>query len=130
MTTTQKDYESLLTRFYGLCDGLIRSVQLRYTGEGTRYVELVIACRDSETTVNEGWVSVRVLIQNVNEFTFVEKPQTTLQVLSNGLQVQVFGDFVGVEFGGSVDGPYSLDDLRKSVAFAIGKQVDFEVGPY
>ena len=130
MTTTQSDYELLLTRFYGMCDGLIRSVQLRYKDDGTRELELVIACRDTETIVNEGWVSVRVLIRNANEFTMVEKPKTTLQVLSDGLQIQVFGDVVGIEFGGNIDAPYSLDDLRKSRAYAIGTCVDFEVGAY
>ena len=130
MTMTQSDYELLLSRFYGLCDGLIRLVQLRYTEDGTREVELDIACRDSETTVNEGWVSVRVVIRNATEFTLVENPKTTLQVLSDGLQIQVFGDVVGIEFGGNIDAPYSLDDLRKSRAYAIGTCVDFEVGDY
>jgi hypothetical protein len=127
---TQDDYTALLTRFYGFCDGVLRSVQLRYDDDGTREVELAIACRDSQTSANEGWVTVRVLVRNVQEFSVMERPRTTLQVLPEGLHIRVIDEAVGVEFGGAIEAPESISQLRKSDAFAVGEQVDMEVGPY
>lgn len=127
---THDDFERILNRFYGFSDGLIRWIQLRYQDGGTQNVELEVACRDSEATEDEGWVSVRVRVRNAQEFTVREKSNTTLQVLSGGLHIQKLDDGVGIDFGGRWDPPQSIDELRKSDAFAIGREIEIEVAPY
>jgi hypothetical protein len=85
-------------------------------GDGTREVDLAIACRDDEATENEGWVSVRILVRDVQEFTIREKPNTTLQVLSEGLYIQKIDEGVGLEFGGALERPRTIS-LIDSPAF-------------
>ncbi len=127
---TQDDFERLLNRFYGFSDGVIRGIRLRYQDDGTRNGELEVACRDSEATENGGWVSVRLLIRNVQEFTVRERSDTTLQVLSEGLHIRVANDGVGIEFGGTLEFMELTSDLRKSDAFIVGEEIEIEVGPY
>jgi len=124
------DFEPILARFYGFSDGIIRWLRLRYEDDGTRHVELTVACRDAEATENEGWVSVRVLVRNAQEFTVREQPNTTLQVLSEGLHIQTIDEGVGIEFGGALEPPRTKSDLQKSDGFVIGREIEIEVGPY
>ena len=129
-TITHGDFDRILARFYGFSDGVIRWIQLRYQQDGSRAVELTLGCRDAEATENEGWVSVRILVRNVEEFTVREQPNTTLQVLSEGLHLQSIDGSITVEFGGALESPQSKSDLRKSDGFITGKEIELEVGPY
>lgn len=127
---TRDDFERVLARFYGFSDSVIRSVLLEYGEDGKRIVSLEIACRDAESTANEGWVSVRIRMQNVQDFTVRESPQTTLQVLSDGLHIQPMGAGVAIEFGGATEPPQTKGELQKSDGYAIGSEIEMEVGPY
>lgn len=130
LTNSNDAIGNVSDRFYGFNDGLIRSVRIQYLGDGTRNVELSIACRDAEASLNDGWVTVTILVEKVVEFSMREQPNSTLQVLSGGLNFLAIDDGVGIEFGGAVDCLKTRADLRKSEAFVFGKQFDLEVGPY
>ena len=111
------EFERIMARFYGFCDGIIRSLRLQYEADGTRHVELLIASRDAEATENEGWVSVRILVRNAQEFVVREQTNTTLQVLSEGLHIQTIDDGVGIEFGGALEPPRTKKRLAKNRRF-------------
>jgi hypothetical protein len=127
---TQDNFDQILRRFYGFCDGVIRSIVLRYLDDGTREIEIQIATRDSEATENEGWVCAQLFVKNVREFAIRENAKTTIQVLSQGIHIRKLGDAVGVEFGGAIDMPQSSDAFRSADAFAIGMAIDLDVAPY
>lgn len=127
---TRGDFDRILARFYGFSDGVVRWLRLQYEDDGTRNVELAIACRDAEATENEGWVCVRILVRNAQEFAVREQANTTLQVLSEGLHLQTIDESVGVEFGGALPSPRTESELRQSDGFVIGKEIEIEVGPY
>ena len=129
-TIPHGDFDRILARFFGFSDGVVRWIGLRYQDDGSRDVELTLTCRDAESTENEGWVSVRILVRNVEEFTVREQTNTTLQVLSEGLHLQAIDGSVAVEFGGALESPQTKSDLRKSDGFITGKEVQIEVGPY
>lgn len=126
----QEYYDALTNRFYDFADGVIRSVCLTYLNDGSKDAEIVVACRDSEGTSDEGWVVVTLHVRGLMEFKAMEGPRTTLQVLSDGLHVCVYDELVGIEFGGTFEPSPSIAELRKSDGFAIGKEVKIEVGPY
>ena len=130
MLIRQEDYGTAMNRFYRFADGVIRSIKLSYSDDGSKHAEIVVACRDSEATVNEGWVAVSLIVRGVKEFRACEGPKTTLQVLSDGMHICVYDDIVGLEFGGAFEPPSSISELRKSDAFAIGTEVEIEVGLY
>jgi hypothetical protein len=126
----QEDYNEILARFYGFCDAVIRSILLRYEENGTRNVEIYLSARDSETAENEGWVSVRVVVRNVSEFGVRESPRTPIQVLSQGMHLLSVENQVGVEFGGEIEPPQSIESFRSSDGFAVGRDIKFHIGPY
>lgn len=129
-TIPHSDFNRILTRFYGFSDGVVRWIRLRYQDDGSRDVELALACRDAEATENEGWVSVRILVRYAEEFTVREQANTTLQVLSEGIHLQAIDGSVAVEFGGALESPQTKSDLRKSDGFIIGNEIEIQVGPY
>lgn len=125
----QEHYDNVLSRFYRFYDGVIRSITLEYTGK-TRHAEIRVACRDSASTRTEGWVCVRVVVRDIREFSVRERYRTSLQVLSQGIQIRTFGDSVGIEFGGALEPPSTIEDLMLSDAFVVGSEIEFNVGPY
>lgn len=130
MLIRKEDYDSTLNRFYNFADGVIRSINLSFYDDGSKLAEIVVACRDSEAMLDDGWVTVRFRIREVKEFKTSDGPKTTLQVLSSGMHFRNYDDKVGVEFGGAFESPSSLEELRESDAYAIGEEVDIEVGKY
>jgi len=124
------DFDRILARFYGFSDGVLRWIRLRYQDDGSRDVELTLACRDAEATENEGWVSVHILVRNAEEFTVQEQTNTTLQVLSEGLHLQAIDGSVALEFGGALESPQTKSDLRKSDGFITGKEIEIAIGAY
>lgn len=127
---TRNDYERQLARFYDFGDGVIRGILLRYEEGGTRIVEIQVATRDSEGTENEGWVVVRIVIRGVSEFGVREGPRTPIQVLSQGIHLLCLDNQVGVEFGGATNCPESFESLRLSDGYVVGRDVEFQVGPW
>lgn len=124
------EYERMLVRFYRFTDGIIRWLRIRYEDDGTRNVELEIACRDAHAHENDGWVSVRLLVRIALEFTIREQANLTLQVLSEGMQILQLDDAVGIVFGGALEPLETKCDMRKSGAFVMGKEIAIEVGPF
>jgi len=127
---TSIDYERVLARFYDFGDGVIRGILLQYEEGGTRKVEIQVATRDSETTENEGWVIVQIAIRDVSEFAVREGPRTPIQVLSQGIHFLCLNNQVGVEFGGATDCPGSIESLRLSDGYVVGREVEFHVVPW
>jgi hypothetical protein len=69
-------------------------------------------------------------VRNAREFTVREQPNTTLQVLSEGLHIQPIDEGVGIEFGGALEPPRTKSDMQKSDGFVIGSEIEIEVDPY
>jgi len=126
----QEDCDRLLERFYGFCDGLIRSIVVRYLDDGTRNLQMEVSTRDCKELENEGWVCVQLTVSNVQDFCIRENAKTTIQVLSEGIHVRRIADTVCIEFGGALETLQSLDSFRSADAFAIGSELDFVIGPY
>jgi hypothetical protein len=103
---------------------------LKFDESGTKFVEMIVATRDSESDVNDGWVCVRIVVQDVYEFGVRESERTTIQVLSQGVHVLLEGNRVGVEFGGAVDRPASIESFHSSDGYVIGREVEFYVEVY
>ncbi|RCS44188.1 hypothetical protein DTL42_17915 [Bremerella cremea] len=127
---TQDGYDGVLARFYGFCDGVIRTVLLQFDENGTRSVEVHVAIRDSETDENEGWVCVRIVVRGVSDFGVRESSRTPIQVLSQGIHLLCVANRVGIEFGGAIDRPESFEAFHSSDGFAIGRDVEFYVEAY
>jgi hypothetical protein len=126
----QESAYQFLERFYGFSDSVIRSISLRYLDNGSRDLEIHIATRDSQTEENDGWVCVEILIKGVLEMTLRETAKTTNQVLPGGIHLREFNGSFGVEFGGAIDLPQSVHDLKSSDAYAVGSEVSFKVRAY
>jgi hypothetical protein len=125
------EHAQFLERFYNFTDSMIRSISLNFTSNGTRQIDVHILTRDSTTQENEGWVCVVINVDHVSEMAIRDdRNKASLQVISNGIHITTIDDNTGFEFGGALDPPRSLSELRKSYAFALGKTVSFEVLPY
>lgn len=128
--STPAEFAAVLRRFYDFYDAVIRSVTLQFVERGVRVVLIEIAARDSEAVENDGWASVRITMRNVAEFGVREGPRTPIQVLSQGIHLMTFDGLVGLEFGGAVDAPTGIDELRASDAYAVGESLEIQTGPY
>jgi hypothetical protein len=126
----QHSAEEFLNRFYRFSDSLIRSLTMRYCDDGSRYVEICIATRDAKSLLEDQWVCVILTIHNVTEFGLKETRNTTNQVLSDGLHIQVIDGFIGVEFGGLPDKPRSIEEFRSSDGYIIADGISFDIEPY
>lgn len=127
---TQEQCDALAKRFYEFYDGVLRSIRVAYLEKGVVDLEVDLSCRDAETTDDEGWVCVRICVRNVREFGIREGARTTNRVLSQGIHIQESNSQFAIEFGGQVEPPLTLDDLRISDAFALGSAIELTVMPY
>lgn len=127
---TQEQCDAIAKRFYEFYDGVLRNIRVVYQGRGEVDLEVELSSRDAETTEDEGWVCVRICVRNVREFGIREGEKTTNRVLSQGVHIQKFSSHIAIEFGGQVESPLTLDDLRMSDAFAVGSAIELTVMPH
>ena len=128
--TKDSEAQHFLNRFSGFSDAVVQSLSLQFSNDGSRLLELKVVARDTESQENEGWVGVTIRIRSIVEVMVRESPKTTIQVLSQGVNVFVLNGNFAFEFGGAADPPNSLFELQSSDAYAIGKDFSFEVFPY
>ena len=128
--TTNEEYLQFLDRFYQFYDSVFRSISLHFLSDGTQTIDLVVSARDSLLEDDEGWVCIVIAIEKVKETLISKKPKTSIQVLSQGIHLATYENLVGMEFGGAIDPPSSLDVLRQSEAYILGENISFEVFPY
>lgn len=120
-----------LGRFYGFCDTVIRSIQIQLSRNGTREIEIRLSARDSKLYENEDWTCVAISIEDVCEIKVFDERQTaSLQVISDGIHLLHLENGIGIEFGGAYAPPHSLEELRASQAYAVGKRLAFELFDY
>ena len=75
------------------------------------------------------WVCVRLTLPDCHDYRFADTFHYSLVVLSNGLHLVRFGDFVGIELGSQYDPPATLADLRASPCFAAGARIEWSLEP-
>lgn len=127
---TKNNYSNLLKRFDRFSDSLIRSIEMKFNNQGTIGVSISLETRDALSTANNGWVSVLLFLDMVSEMGIQEHQNTTISIISFGIHILFIDNKVLIEFGGEIDEPNSLEELRKSDAYAIGKSLSLEVFPY
>ena len=116
-----------LGRFYSFCDSVIQSIQIQMSRNGTRELEVRLAARDSMVHEDEGWTSIAISLEDVCEMkVFDERQKASLQVISDGIHILNLDNGIGLEFGGAYEPPHSLEELRASQAYAVGKRIAFE----
>ena len=129
--TTNEEYLQFLDRFYQFYDSVFRSISIHFLSDGTQTIDLVVSTRDSLLEDDdEGWVCIVITIEKVKETLISKKPKTSIQVISQGIHLAIYENLVGMEFGGAIDPPSSLDVLRQSEAYILGENILFEVFPY
>lgn len=120
-----------LDRFYGFSDSVLRSILISFHEGGTRSMEISIATRDAETIENDGWVCVVLSVGGVSEISLCEHTtRTSIQVISHGIHISKYEKKFGIEFGGAIDAPETIADLRGSDVYVLGGTLSFDVLPY
>jgi hypothetical protein len=130
-TLNAEESQEFLERFYNCGDGVIRSVTFFFrSGVETAKVSVVISTRDRDSTVNEGWVNLRLELHDVEELSCHESPRGSYQVLSTALYIGHFDDLLFLDFGGGVPDPQSIEEFRRSKFYFAGRSLSWEVLPY
>jgi hypothetical protein len=129
-TLTKSTSNEFSNRFYSFNDAVLRKLEISYAEGGKRSVTVWIATRDAKETTNNGWVCVRLVVSQVQDFCFAEAANTTAAVFSNGVHVCWFAGIVGLDFSHFVDPPESITELKTSKFFAIGSSAEWTVEPY
>jgi hypothetical protein len=121
---------NFLRRFYAFNDAVMRKIEISYLATGQRNISVWIATRDAQESQNDGWVCVRLVMSQVEDFCFSDAAKFTAQVLSQGIHICWFEKSVGIDFGHYIDQPVDRAELTCSRFFAIGSSVDWSVEPY
>jgi hypothetical protein len=126
----QSTSSDFLSRFYAFNDAVIRKIEISYLSNGQRNISILIATRDAQESQNNGWVCVRLVMSQVEDFCFSDAAKFTAQVLSQGIHICWFEKNVGIDFGHYVDQPTDRAELTRSRFFAISSSVDWGVESY
>ena len=129
-TLNQNTTGEFLDRFYSFNDAVLRKLEVSYAEGGERSATVWIATRDAKETTNSGWVCVRLVISQVQDFCFSDAANTTAAVFSNGVHVCWFGGIIGLDFSHFVNPPESVAELKSSRFFAIGSSAEWIVESY
>ncbi len=117
-----------LERFYHFCDTIIDSIQLTFSEHASRELQIILQARDDACQVNESWARVALHLEEVSELKLFDQCQRgSLHVISDGIHILSQAENLGLEFGGALETPATLEELRTSPAYAIGKTFAFEV---
>ncbi|MBI1326002.1 hypothetical protein GC170_22810 [bacterium] len=114
-------------RFFNFYDGLLSRIDVKYQSGGSITVAIDIIAKDASLASEAARTNVKVIVKIVHEFKIMEGRHTTIQVLSQGLNVLHKDNLVAVEFGG-LDEPGTIEKVRESEAFAIGEDIRIIVG--
>ena len=126
---TRSNTKAFLERFSSFNDAVIRKVVVTYNAGGTRSVEVIVGCRDNEAA-GDGWVSVRLIVEQVGDFCIADDAKMSAQVISEGVYICWLDGAVGIDFGHLADTPVDLSELRTSRFFVIGNAAMWELYPY
>jgi hypothetical protein len=123
--------DKIKERFVNFYDSVLMQIELKYHCGSKPTLAIDITAKDeslpSESAFISAFTNVRLVVYKVHEFKVMEGKHTTIQVLSQGLNVLRKDNLVAVEFGGFVD-PETIDEFRESEAFAIGEDIRIIVG--
>ncbi len=117
----------------GLTDSLLWEVQLRWPDSSTPTLFLTLSNREREAPheQSDGWVNLDLQLTEVDEFAIRQGARTTRVVISDGLRLIPVGDRIAIDFSGNgANETPSVEELRESEAYAIGRLLRFAVRPY
>lgn len=133
---TNDNTADFLSRFYQFYDTVIRKLEVNFEFHRERSSATVwIATRDSQGSPNQGWVLVKIVIEDITEMRCTEG-NITYTVLSQALHVDFIDNVVYLDFGAllDLDNPdemkYSVEDFRQSEFYIAGRKVLWDVLPY
>lgn len=129
-TVGASDISRLLARFHEFSDAVLRSIVVLFEDDGTRRMDISIATRDAETVENDGWVCVMLSVDGISEMSVRERARTSLQVISDGIHISMYDQEIGIEFGGAIEAPDTIENLRGSDVYVLGGTLSFDVLPY
>ena len=120
-----------LERFNFFYDSVIRDVKISFRSDSSATnIVIIISTRDIETLENDGWVNVKLEINEVEGFDFRENSKESYQLLSNGLHILESDCLFYFDFGFHIDMPKSFKEMKKSKFCVVGKSFDWEVETY
>jgi len=124
------DIDGYLERFYQFSDSVIRSIDIRFRNrEKLTCVSVEISTRDSEKSEAEQWCNVILTVEGVSEFSFQENSKASYQVISNGINMLKSNGWIYVDFG-HLDSLVDSNEIRKSPAYVVGKDIFWKTMPY
>lgn len=134
LTASNKDY--FLQRFHQFYDSVIRKVEITFRYHGSRSKAMILlTTRDAETVTHDGWVNVRLQIDDVTQFRCTEDYNTTYAVLSEAMHIWASEDRIFIDFGGSAivseeEKWQNEDAFRRSAFYFAGRTVTWYVEEY
>lgn len=120
--------QDLLTRFDHFNDSVLRSFSFTYSRTGLNNASVWIYAQDWTFGEQDVWSMVKFTMDEVSEASFCETHRHCLPSISFGIHVCKFGKDVAIEFGGLFsESIESIDDIRKSAAYVICRDISFEI---
>src|SRR5438445_1193997 len=92
--------DEFLEEFNHCYDGVVRRVRVQFQpSEPSTNLNVTLSVRRPSTQqVNDGWVNVRLAIEQVEEFALRDSPTESCRVLSSGLQIGLFDHLYFFDF--------------------------------
>lgn len=116
-----------MERFDSLNDAVIQRIEHFYATSSCQQTCLTLSGWDHE--VDAGRSDIVIVIDGVSEIVFREG-KSTRQVLSDGLTVAWIDGSVWCDFSPYTSEPASLDDLRRSDFYVVGKSLTWRTEDY
>lgn len=121
----------LLERFHNCFDGLIRACAVFLPSDrSSRRAVVVLSARDSESQAEDGWVNLRFELTGLVEYRLEEPANATYQVLSDGIQLAIFGDIVYLDLAPESESSTSAEDVRRSRLYVAAKCCSWAISEY
>ena len=130
LVDSKESVEYLNKRFHNCDDGVIRHLEVVYRSGANRpsSVKIVLSVRDSEFRDNDGFVNLKLILNNVPEFSFNEG-DISYQVLSEGLKIIFINGLIFITFNPH-NNPESISSIRDSSFYCACKRLEWEILPY
>jgi hypothetical protein len=128
---TKDSYLAFLDRFCGGSDGVIRSftITFRYRLQKETSGIVCISVKDIQCEENEGWVNLVIELNDIVEFTMREST-ISYQVISSEIHILESDGLLYIDFGGCVEQPSSVNEIRKSEFYCASKLASWRLEPY
>jgi hypothetical protein len=117
-----------LDRHFQFNDSVLRSVGFAYKSFGQPVATFSISVRDREAAGK--WCNVAIRIGGVTEMRFLERHNTTNQVLSDRLVITWRGGNVWCDLALYTTEVMSEEETRQSDCYCVGRVLHWIAGPY